>query len=103
MVIILDSNLEIGAHVWSNLCYLIYLRHLIRSRGVTFWIFFSSELPSNSSTMDLTNYRAAGMGVGSSILPTCIRGFIRCFIIWGGTLMGFAHYCFFSVLPKKLG
>ena len=39
MVLILDGSLEIDAHVRSNLCYLIYLKHLIRSRGITNWIF----------------------------------------------------------------
>ena len=33
MVLILDDNLEIGANVRSNLCYLICLRHLIRSEA----------------------------------------------------------------------
>ena len=33
MVLILDGNSEIGAHVRSNLCYFICLRHLIRSRA----------------------------------------------------------------------
>ena len=37
--LILDGNSEIGAHVRSILCYLIYLRHLIRSRKVTHRIF----------------------------------------------------------------
>ena len=37
MVLILDGNLEIGAHIQSNPCYLISLRHLIRSRA---WIRF---------------------------------------------------------------
>ena len=32
---LLDGNLEIGAHVGGNLCYLIYLRHLIGSKRVT--------------------------------------------------------------------
>ena len=35
VVFILDGNLEIGAHVRSNLCYLTCLRHLIRSKAVT--------------------------------------------------------------------
>ena len=35
MVLILDGNVEIGALVSSNLCYLICLRNLIRSRAVT--------------------------------------------------------------------
>ena len=30
MVLILGGNLEIGAHVRSNLCYLICLRHWIK-------------------------------------------------------------------------
>ena len=30
MVLILDGNSEICAHVRSNLCYLIFSRHLIR-------------------------------------------------------------------------
>ena len=50
---ILDGNSEIGAHVRSNLCYFICLRHLIRSRAVTYRIFFLrtnvlSEFPSNT-------------------------------------------------------
>ena len=35
MVLILDGNSEIGAHVRSELYYLICLGHLIRSRAVT--------------------------------------------------------------------
>ena len=34
VVLILDGNSEIGAHVKSNLCYLICLRRFIRSRAV---------------------------------------------------------------------
>ena len=60
MVLILDGNSEIGAQVRSNLCYLIWLRHLIRSRAVKNRIFFIRkyvfscvhnmfELPSNIS------------------------------------------------------
>ena len=54
---ILDGTSEIGAHVRSNLCYLIGLRHLISSRNVTIPILFGliflhacatcSELPFN--------------------------------------------------------
>ena len=40
MVILLDCNSEISSHVRSHLCYLICLRHLIRSRAVTNRIFF---------------------------------------------------------------
>ena len=66
MVLILDGNCEIGAHVRSNLCYLTYLRTLISSRVGTNRIFLSektyipscvrtcSVLPSNKSTMDPT-------------------------------------------------
>ena len=35
MVLILNFNSVIGAHVRSTICYLICLRHLIRSRTVT--------------------------------------------------------------------
>ena len=37
MVLILDSNSKIGAHVLNNLCYLICLKHLIRSRAERNW------------------------------------------------------------------
>ena len=39
MVLILDGNLEIGAHVRSSLTYLICFWHLLRSRSVTKRIF----------------------------------------------------------------
>ena len=42
MIFILYGYSEIGAHVGSNLCYLIGLRHLIRTRAVTNQ-FFSPE------------------------------------------------------------
>ena len=57
--VMLAGNSEIGAHAKSNLFHLICLRHVIRSRGVTNWIFSPkrpiiiqacaacSELPSN--------------------------------------------------------
>ena len=62
MVLIVDGNSEIDAHVGSNLCYLICLRHSIRSKAVTNRIFLFEktyfhacaaciELPSNISTM----------------------------------------------------
>ena len=41
MVLKLDGNSEIGAHVRSNFCYLIRLMHLTRSRIG----FFSPNLP----------------------------------------------------------
>ena len=36
MELILDGNSEIDAHIRSNLCYLICLRHLIRSHNLDF-------------------------------------------------------------------
>ena len=41
MVLMLDGSSEIGKHRRSNLCYLICLRHLIRSRAVTNSMSFS--------------------------------------------------------------
>ena len=40
IVLILVGNSEIGAHVRSHLCYLISLKHLIRSEKVTNLILF---------------------------------------------------------------
>ena len=40
MVLILDGNLEIGAHDKGILCYRIWLRHWIKSRAVTNRKFF---------------------------------------------------------------
>ena len=70
MVLILDGNLDKGAHVSNNLCYLTWLRHLIRPRAVTNRIFFCRkipvfihscatcfELPSNLSTMGTSDLR----------------------------------------------
>ena len=57
VVPILDGNSEIGAHLRSNLCKLICLTHLIKSRAVTnrnylrSCVLTCSELPSNLSTM----------------------------------------------------
>ena len=63
MVIILNGNPEVGAHVWSEINNLTCLRHLSRSRAVRILKLFSrqyifsltcamcSELPSNISTM----------------------------------------------------
>ena len=54
---ILDCKSDIGAHVKSNLCYLISLRHLIRSRTVRKSFFFlhsctkCAEVPAYISTM----------------------------------------------------
>ena len=46
MVLILDDNSEIGVHLRSNLCYLISVRHWIKSRAVTkVGYFFLSENP----------------------------------------------------------
>ena len=71
MVLILDGNLETGAQIRSNVCYLICLRHLIRSRAVTNRvyltpkepIFLCSELPSDISTMT-----RAGEGIPGVLL-----------------------------------
>ena len=43
MVLILDGNSEIGAHVWSNFCYFICVRHSIKSRVVINRIGYFSE------------------------------------------------------------
>ena len=43
MVLILDDKSEIGAHVRSNLCYLICGRHLLSSSAVTTRNFFSGN------------------------------------------------------------
>jgi len=43
MVLILDGNSEMGAHVRSNLLYVICIIHLIRARAVTNRILFFSE------------------------------------------------------------
>ena len=68
----LDGNLEIGAQVRSNLCDLIFLTHLIRSRADTNRIFSPkrpiflnacatcSELPTNISTMQNPNTVSGG-------------------------------------------
>ena len=40
MLLILDNNSEMGAHIRSNICHLICLRHFFRSRAVTNSIFF---------------------------------------------------------------
>ena len=45
MVLILDGISEMGAHVRSNLCYFICLRHEIRSRAVTNLSYFSPKRP----------------------------------------------------------
>ena len=50
----IKSNSELGAHVKSDIDYLIYLRHLDRLRAVTNLFFPCSEIPSNISTIDIT-------------------------------------------------
>ena len=42
-VLMLDGNSELVAYVNRNICYLICLRHLIRSREVTNGIFSSEK------------------------------------------------------------
>ena len=39
-LLISDGNSEIGAHVGSNLCYLICIRHLFRSSAVAYLNFY---------------------------------------------------------------
>ena len=73
IVLVLDGNSEIGLHVTNNLYYLSCLRHLIRSRAVTYRncenqkrqrpIFLYAcatcyELPPNLSTMNMTGIRS---------------------------------------------
>ena len=43
-VLILDGNSEIGAHVRSNLCHLIWIRHLISSGVVLKGYFFYPKI-----------------------------------------------------------
>ena len=54
-VFVVDGIADIGAHVRSNLCYFIRLRHLIRSEQSHIGYFsrpiFLHALPSNTSTM----------------------------------------------------
>ena len=66
MVLILDGNSEIDAHVRSNLCYVISSGHSNRYRSVTNLMFYPkrpvffhacatcSEIPSNISAMLMT-------------------------------------------------
>ena len=51
----IDSNSEIGAQERSNLCYLIWLRHLFRSGTFTKRIFFSKK-----TDFPLRNWRKLG-------------------------------------------
>ena len=59
-------NLEIRAHVWNDLGYLICLRHSLRSRTVTNVIF--TKLPSDRSTMSITSIQ------GQTFPSNCRRG-----------------------------
>ena len=43
MVLILDGNSEIGAHLWCDIGQLICLKHLFRPSAVTYLIFSSSQ------------------------------------------------------------
>ena len=67
VLIFIDGKSEIGVQLRRNICYLVSLRHLIRSRAVTNLILFSplrpiflhacatcSELPSDIGTMHQT-------------------------------------------------
>ena len=56
MVVILHDNSEIGAHVRNHFCYLICLRHSIRSRAVKNYIFFSKTTFSYMSVHRVLSY-----------------------------------------------
>ena len=67
---ILYGTLEIGAHVMSNLCYLNCLRHLIRSRSVTYRIFFFSEKTYFPSCVRNMFYSVSPMLVNTSLFTS---------------------------------
>ena len=72
MVLILDGNYDIGAHVRRILCYFICLRHLIKSREVTNRIFGYKMQPVGLSAC-LDTYLILGQGRalgGNKNLPT---------------------------------
>ena len=57
MVLISHGSPEKGAHIRNNLCHLIRLRHLVRSRAVTDWIFFfPKELSSFMRAQHILSY-----------------------------------------------
>ena len=56
IALLLDGNSEIGAHVKSNLCYLICSRHLICSRADTKRIFIRKPLLSFVRTQHVLSY-----------------------------------------------
>ena len=45
IVLTLDGNSDIGAFERSNVCYLIFVWHLLRSRAVINHIFFKEKNP----------------------------------------------------------
>ena len=61
MVLLLPGDLEIGAHIRRNLCYLIGLRHFIRARTVTTWIlFFRKDVSSFMRAQYILSYHLKG-------------------------------------------
>ena len=84
MVLIWDGNSEINAHVRSNPCYLICIRHLIHSSQKSDFFFSKkqvslhrcatySELPSNTSIHDdsdeyISNYISMLIALNSLLL-----------------------------------
>ena len=76
----LDGKLDIGAHVWSDLGYLICSRHLIRSRAVTNRNFFSPERPiflyACATCSELSDICAIGYSSTTSTFYAQVRIFV---------------------------
>ena len=104
MVLTSDGNSEIGAHVRINLCYLICLRHLIRSRVVTIrsispkkTFFPSCQLPAikHISTM-IPSGSAFTVVVGRSLLVLFADWQFRMFSLYTYNSMFWLFYYFHS-------
>ena len=105
MVYILDGNSAIGAHIRSNLCSLIGLRHLIRSRAVTNPTFYPktpiflhtcasySEIPSYICTMNIESYGSGSATLGLFFLHIWISNDMQLSVvlILDGSLLNVAH------------
>ena len=74
MVLLLDGKSEIGAHVIENLCYLICLRILIRSRAVTNQNFYLEKKP--------IFLHATCSKLSSNIITVAVNG-IHIYVCWG--------------------
>ena len=61
MVLILDGNSEIGAHMRSDLDYLTCLRHLFRSRAITKLYFLQQKLQDFESLLRESFLRRKGI------------------------------------------